>query len=125
MLRGADELMRKLERLRRAVRDDAPDAALAGAEALADEWRQRVPVDEGHYRDSIAAERDDEGAVVLVGDVPGLPADEQPRLYAPGLEFGGQGRPAQPSLRPAVDAAGPKVAAAMADSIRDTIGRAD
>jgi HK97 gp10 family phage protein len=143
-LRGGPELMRRLQRLSDEVSERvAAQALLAGADVIADEWRARVPVKDGHYRNSITAASSPgkKGAtgIVYPGDIPGLPDNEQPRRYAARLEWGslrttkkmlkrglivpGRARRAQPSARPAFDAAKGRATDAIADELRDVLRR--
>lgn len=122
-IRGTDQLVRKLEHIRREVRG-ATSIPEAGAEVLAEAWRDRVPVDEGHYRDSIEVVMDGPTAIVRVGRVQGVPDDEQPQLYAVRLEYGDEERAPQPSLRRAIFESRRQIADAMADETRDVIRRA-
>ena len=144
-IRGGPELMRKLAQLEAGMRDEKlVQATAAGAEVIADAWRERVPVLDADYRSSIAvvASPGRKGATALVftDTVPGLETSQQPRNYAPRLEFGssraskrqfkrgilseGRVRGAQPSLRPAYDASEGKAVDAMADELRSLIEEA-
>jgi hypothetical protein len=104
-------------------------AIKAGGDVLAEAWRERVPVKDGYYRDAITVKTSTQSlgdvddpmirrlsgamANIYPGVTPGPPDDEQPWRYASVLEFGGHLGPrqnnsyipAQPSLRPAFDAA--------------------
>jgi hypothetical protein len=79
-------------------------AVRAGGEVIKKAWAAGVPVDKGHYRDSIqiktssSSEAGEEGgprtlkgasAVIYVGRVAGVDEDDQPIHYAKILEFGG------------------------------------
>lgn len=78
---------------------DAPElnAALKeGAEAIAADARDRVPVDEGTLRDAIHVEAVDHGYSVVAGD------DEA--FYGHIVEFGGVRTTARPFLVPAGEA---------------------
>lgn len=110
-------MQRNLERL--ATVADVPHrlrASRAGAEVLQEEWKERVPVLEGHYRDSITVVEQGPDAAVTVGPVAGVPPDEQPVLYAPKLEF-----TSHPALRPAIDAAGGRMGYAMESEVAEMI----
>lgn len=141
-IRGGAELIRKLEQLDRGLRDEMlVQATAAAAEVIADEWRARVPVLDADYRSSITvvASPGKKGATALVftETVAGLEDSQQPRNYAPRLEFGssrasrrqfkrgilseGRVRGAQPSLRPAFDAAQGRAVDAMSDELRSLI----
>lgn len=138
-LRNGPEFSRQLASLAQRVSDEKmAQAVLAGGEALAVEWKRIVPVDEGHYRESITAVASPgrQGATGLVfpADVPGVPDNEQPRRYAARLEFGslaqtkkqlqrgifpkGRARRMQPSLRPAFDNVHTRMVDAIADELR-------
>lgn len=127
-LRGGPELKRALDRLEKGLADDLiVRATRAGAEVLAEAWRERVPVDDGNYRAAIKAnarpgKRGATGLVSIVG-TGGAPREERPAFYAPRLEFGSsvRGFRAQPSLRPAFDASQGKMLDAMSDELRKLI----
>jgi hypothetical protein len=144
-IRGGPELSRALARLSKGMRDDLLQRATqAGGEVLAVAWRDRVPVDDGNYRDAIEAVgkpgKNGATALVRLKPVMGLPNDQQPRLYAPRLEYGSAAyseqslrrgtsggkrtRRAQPSLRPAFDAVKGEMLDAMTDEIRRLIAAA-
>lgn len=100
-------------------------AVQRGAQVIADEWKALVPVEDGHYRESIRVTtrsatlatgdggRAIKGASAVIAPRPvgGVPDDEQPWRYAGVLEFGGRLTPAQhgsyipaqPSARPAFE----------------------
>jgi HK97 gp10 family phage protein len=145
-LRGGAELVAALARIGKALSDEALSGATkAGAEVLAERWRQTVPVKDGNYRAAIEAKakpgKIGATGLVQVGTAPGVPANEQPRLYAARLEFGSaratkatlsagrtdfarRGRAAQPSLRPAFDSCKGQMLDAMSDELRTLIERA-
>lgn len=77
--------------------------AADAAEAVAAEARRLAPVKSGRLRDSIAVTtgRDDEG---VYGDVSADATDEKGRPYPLFVEVGTQDAPAEPYLRPALDA---------------------
>jgi HK97 gp10 family phage protein len=111
-LEGGPELAAALTRLDEAVRVKASkDALLAAGGVLADDWQGRVPVLDANYQHSLEgaerAARTKAGASGSVAPrkVPGLPDGDQPFVYAARLEFGDADRPAEPSARPAFDAA--------------------
>lgn len=110
-IKGLPELERALARLQTVSNDENRlRIARAGAETFAQEWKGRVPVLDGNYRDSIHVQdeaTEDAEAIVGIDDIPGLPDNQQPRLYAPKLER------SQASLRPAADTAGRQIAADM------------
>lgn len=144
-IRGGPELLRKLQQLEKGVRDELLQRATqAGGDVLAEAWRARVPVLDGNYRDAIEAKAKPgkRGAtgVVQLRKLGGVPSDEQPRLYAPRLEFGSaygskraftsgtagkaRIRQAQPSLRPAFDAVKGEMLDAMGDEVKRLIEEA-
>lgn len=111
-LEGGPELAGKLAQLDEAVRVRASkDAVLAASAVVAGEWHDRVPVLDGNYQRSLeGAERATKtraGASGTVGPraVPGLDDNDQPIAYAARLEYGDVDRAAEPSARPAFDAA--------------------
>lgn len=144
-IRGGPELMAALQRLAQGLKDELlTQATQAGADVLAKEWRGKVPVLDGNYRSAIEAKakpgKIGATGLVQVGSAPGVPPDEQPRLYAARLEFGSaratkatrsagrtdyarRERKAQPSLRPAFDSCKGEMLDAMSDTIRSLIER--
>lgn len=140
-IRGGPDMMRALDRLEDGLKDELlVQATQAAGDVLAEEWRSRVPVEDGNYREAIEAKarpgRRGATGLVKVGNAPGVPRKEQPRRYASRLEFGSaratkatlsagqsnfstRGRSAQPSLRPAFD----NVRERMVDAIGDTVAR--
>ncbi|MCL4294043.1 MAG: hypothetical protein KJ056_13650 [Acidimicrobiia bacterium] len=111
-LEGGPDLARALARLDDAVRvKAAKDALLAAGGVLGEEWQSRVPVLDANYQRSLdgaaRAAKTKTGAAGSVGprQVAGLADADQPTAYAARLEFGDSSRPAEPSARPAFDAA--------------------
>jgi hypothetical protein len=102
----------------------------AGAELIADDWRENAPYFEGWYQESIRVDINNKNVAQLGMGIPtggvlasiyphrvaGPAEEEQPYRYAGVLEFGGQLGPrqrnayipAQPSARPAWDSGAPK-----------------
>lgn len=141
--RGAEELRKALQRISQNTRDELlTEATQAAGDVLAEEWKSRVPIDDGHYRDAIVAEArpGKRGAtgIVKVGNAPGVKRKDQPRRYASRLEFGSaratletlksgrsdfdqRERSAQPSLRPAFDTVRDRMVDAMGDVLRRLI----
>lgn len=119
-IKGLDQLDRNVRRLLGiAAPDGSLRAAKAGAEVLQEEWKGLVPVLEGNYRDSITIVEQGADAAVTVGPVPGVPANEQPILYAAKLEFTGHA-----AFRPALDASGARISDAMGDEVAAMIEEA-
>jgi HK97 gp10 family phage protein len=87
-----------------AAEDRGGQAVLAGAEA-------RVPVDTGALRDSLHTEEDPSGGTLVGTDIP----------YAVFVEYGTSDTPAQPFLRPALDAEQAEIAAGMALALNAAI----
>jgi HK97 gp10 family phage protein len=146
-LEGGPELKAALAKLERGLADELlATATLEGAEIIAAEWKARAPVGSppekvpGAYRDSINAKskpgKKGATAIIAVGRYPGLPAGQQPRRYAPKLEFGSSGRtrmrtgsgasaqPAQPSARPAFDAAQGRAIDAVERRLKELVTKA-
>lgn len=145
-IRGGPEAARRLSKLAKDLSDQAmAQATLAGAEVIAEEWRRLVPVEDRDYQGAIATSaspgRHGATALVFIDDAPGLEESQQPRNYAPRLEFGSlratlktlkqgrtdfarRGRVARPSLRPAYDARKGEAIDAMAYELRHLIGKA-
>lgn len=121
-LEGGPELARALARLDDSVRAKAAkDALLAAGGVLGDEWQGRVPVLDANYQRSLdgaaRAARTKAGAAGSVGPrrLADLADADQPVAYAARLEFGDAARPAEPSARPAFDAARERAVRAAAD----------
>ena len=126
---GGPLLMAALARLEIGLRGELlKDAVRDGGEVIVDAWKAKVPVLDAHYQDSIRVQaRATQGGatgIVGVGPIRGLPQNEQPRWYAAGLEYGGRGRGAQPSARPAFDTSKQRASDAIEDKLRELIGRA-
>ena len=134
-IRGGPELTAKLQALDKKIRNEYAKAALTdGGRGIAEEWSRRAPVgtppeDEhpGAYRDSlllpdaISVRASKNGATVDIspGTVPGIAMDDQPRVYAPGLEF----RDSPPAARPAFEATKNEAADAIGESLGRSIER--
>lgn len=112
-------------------------ATTAGAEVIAEEWRNQVRATRGlgpgtaHYAEAIGirARPGKHGATAWVGLPNNVPTEEgeaHPRDYAPRLEFGGYVagyRAAKPTLRPAFESTKVRALDAMAAKIRELIER--
>lgn len=140
-LEGGPELAHALAELEKSLRDELlKDATLAGAEVIAEEWRARVPVDEGDYRASITAKSraGKKGATAIVAvnrGYSGGPGDAFPDIVgrAKVLEFGVSGRKrmrsgrglkprsSKPSAIPAFEASKERAVAAVEDKVRDLL----
>ena len=81
--------------LKAAIRAAAQEAVLDVAQDLADDWKARVHVISGAYRDSIHLERQADGSILVTAGVP----------YAHIEEFGSVYRPGHPAFVPAVEQA--------------------
>lgn len=90
---GGPEMLAALNRLEAGLKDQLlAQATQAGADVLAEAWRDRVPVKDGNYKRGIyaSAKPGKRGAtgLVRVQGVPGLKRIDQPYRYASRLEFG-------------------------------------
>lgn len=94
--KGKQQLFNKLRRLPDSVQDKVKAATLQGAEMIADDARNRVPVRSGKLKRSIKARRSEKNEF---GAVAG--SDE---FYSRFVEFGTQKTTAQPFLFPAFKA---------------------
>lgn len=133
-LEGGPELAKALNELDAKIKRTYVKAALtAGGRVIADEWSTLVPVggppeDEhpGAYRDSlrqpdaVKATGTKTGGIgsVKPGYVDGIDDGDQPRVYAPVLEF----RDGEPSARPAFDASRDRAVEAIGASLSAQIG---
>jgi HK97 gp10 family phage protein len=122
-IQGLEEADRALKRLADNVEAAADPATTAGAELIAAEWRRRVPVDEGTYREGITVQhqRTDDGATALIN------VRNEAARYAHRSEFGfmetdSLGRsyhqPPAPAARPAFDTGRTKAEAAAAAKLK-------
>lgn len=125
--RGAGVRITGLDRVRRRL-DDLPgeiEAALVNAvqesaEAVRDEVRRTVPVDASgrdshHLKDSVDIRYKADGLAADVGWF------GQADSYATYVEYGTRSRPAQPSLRPAFEAARRRYLARVSDEVREAL----
>jgi hypothetical protein len=110
-------------------------AIKAGAEILAETWRDEAPEDLGYFKESIKVDmngkaigaasagggQDEALAQVYPHPVGGVPDDEQPARYAGVLEFGGQLGPAQHNSYIPSNPSGRRAIQASADEVVDTI----
>jgi HK97 gp10 family phage protein len=133
IIEGGPQLARALSALDRKVRQDvAKEALTEGGRIIADAWANMAPVgsppeDEhpGAYRRSLSdnasvtARSSASGATAAIRPavLSDLPDDQQPRLYAARLEFGDADRDAEPSARPAFDAAQRPALAAISERL--------
>lgn len=89
----------------------ALDAAVkAGAERVAEDAKERVPIRSGALRDAIHTEDDDGGTYVIAGDS-GV-------FYGHIVEHGGARTPARPFLIPALEENRAGIVAAAAVAVR-------
>jgi HK97 gp10 family phage protein len=140
-LEGGPELAKALANLEKGLRDELlKEVTLAGAEVIAEAWRNRVPIHDGNYRQAIEAKsragKNGATGIVGVGAVPGVAKSQQPRWYAAVLEYGTSGsararsgrgmgrRAAQPSARPAFDTSKDRAVAAAEAKLRELIAKA-
>ena len=100
----------RFPQLSRAIREAGQEAVVELAEELAEDWRSRVHVVTGAYRDSIHRERQG-NTISVVADVP----------YAIYEEFGTVHRPGHPAFVPAVEAARHKLQGSVQKAIRDRL----
>lgn len=98
-----------------ALEQAMQDAMDATAQAAADAARERCPVDTGLLPDSIYAQVDARGGSARRTLTVGADAP-----YAQWVELGTSRAPAQPFLRPAVDAEAPR----LTERLRAAMGRA-
>jgi len=125
---GGPELARKLLELERAVFIEATTAGLDKMGAvLGQEWSERVPILDENYRRSIGvksrATKFGRSGFVGPQNTKGLAERDQPMQYSARLEFGGAGIPAQPSARPAYDAAADRAVEDAVDVMREIVMR--
>lgn len=128
-LEGGPELAAKLQAIEKSVRDELlVQATTAGAELIAAEWRSQIASKIGrgpgtaHYEDAVGirARPGKKGATAWIGlpnQQPTEKGEDQPRDYAPRLEFGhfkgGVHQAPRPTLRPAFDASRQRALDAM------------
>lgn len=117
---GLDRLRKRLEGLPDEIEAALVEAVKASAEAVRDEVRRTVPVDQSgqdshHLRDTVAIRYREEGLVAEVGWF------DQADSYATFVEYGTRRRPAQPSLRPAFEAERRRYRARLSDEVRKAL----
>lgn len=140
-LEGGPQLDAALQKLTRGLRDDLlKDATLAGGQVIAEEWKSRVPVDEGDYRNSITAKSraGKKGATAIVAidkgydggagdsfkDISGRAVVLEWGTSGRGKATSGRGmgyRAAKPSARPAFDAARDRAIDAVEARLRELV----
>ncbi len=96
--------------LRRAIREAGQQAVLELAEELAEDWRSRVHVISGEYRDSIRVVKQGNTVTVEAG-VP----------YAHHEEFGTVHRAGPPAFVPAVERARQRLGGSLQKTLRDRL----
>lgn len=119
---GLSDLTAEIERLNKELTVAEDPAALAAGEPIKEMWRSLVPIDEGHYRDSLAVVHlPEKGAAIGTAMLAGVPRDEQPFIYSKRLEYGDSEMTAQPSARPALKASKRQALAAGAEPFRSVV----
>jgi hypothetical protein len=110
-------------------------AIAAGAEKIAEKWRDEAPEDMGYFKESIqvdtsgqaigaalsGADSDEALAQIYPHPVGGVPEDEQPARYAGTLEFGGTLGPKQHNAVIPANPSGRRAIAASSDECVDEI----
>jgi len=104
---GVAASVAKFAAMAAAVQPAADLGTKAGAAVVEEYAQANVPVRSGRLRDSIHVEEDDEGGVLVGSDVE----------YALYVEEGTSDTPAEPYLRPALDASGEEVNAAVSAAV--------
>lgn len=108
-LEGVDDLRRELEAKAKEYRTEIERAVSDAAEAVKEDWRSDVPVDEGDYRDSIGVKQDG-----MTAEVANFGREGRHGQY---IEFGTSSRRARPSAAPAAE----RERTRLPDRIRDAI----
>jgi len=121
IIEGGPELAAKLAAMDKKLRNVvAKDAVSAMGRVIADQWANAVPIGKppddphpGAYQRAmreptavtVRASTNGANGTVRPATLADLADDQQPRLYAARLEFGDADREAEPSARPAFEAA--------------------
>lgn len=110
---GLDRLEAKLQAVAEGITTGAGSAVQAETSEIAEDWRQSVPVFEGHLQAGIQEEFDGtEGRVVSTDEA------SEP------IEFGTSSSPAQPFAQPGADRGRSRYPDRVAKSVSDEIERA-
>jgi HK97 gp10 family phage protein len=131
-IEGGPEMARKLAQIEKGMRDELlKDATLAGAEVIAEEWRQRIRSSVGlgpgiaHYAESIDAEsragKNGATARVHIDKMATTEGEDEPRMYARRLEFGARGQQAHPMARPAFESSKARALDALAKRLGELL----
>jgi HK97 gp10 family phage protein len=129
---GGPQLAAALARLEKGMKDELlQKATAAGAKVLEEAWKERAASTVGlgpgtaHFVEAIesSARPGKRGAtgMVRLGKESLSEGEDQPVVYGVQTEFGGRGRPARPTLRPAFDAVQGQMLDAMSDELRALI----
>lgn len=87
------------------------------AHAVADDWKGRVPVDEGHYRDSIHVQKGKQPGYAMVRTA--LPDDDPYDIY---YEYGTESQSPRPVARPAAERHRQSLPTRAARKLKDATG---
>ena len=133
-IEGGPQLAAKLTQMEHDVRLQlCKDATMAALKAMADAWASRVPIGSpphdihpGAYRRAMeeatmkaGGTKTGASGTVRPGLLSDLPDNEQPRLYAPKLEY----RDGEPSARPAFDGVKSELPDVMGKVVWDGLAR--
>jgi HK97 gp10 family phage protein len=105
-------LVSRIPQIVASLSDEVKDALGSGAELIAEEAKQRVPVDEGTLRDAIHTEEVEGGWSIVAGD-------EQDAFYGHIIEHGGAHTGPRPFLVPAAEARKADVLQLVEDALED------
>lgn len=109
-LEGVDGLRRDLEAKAKEYRAEIEKAVSEAAEAVKEDWRADVPVDEGDYRDSIGVRQDG-----TMAEIANFGTEGRHGQY---VEFGTSSRRARPSAGPAAERERTRLPDRLRDAIR-------
>jgi HK97 gp10 family phage protein len=112
-IEGLDGLLAKLAAMPQAVGAAVARDVQAGARNVQAGAKQRVPVDTGRLRSSIAVETSDDGLSATVGTNV---------FYGPWAEFGTRRQAAKPFLFPALEQEVPKFMSRLRARVRKALG---
>lgn len=116
-IQGLGELEQAIEEMNSKLRANLPQIETAAAKVVDAEIRHRVPHEHGVLDSHLETAVAEGGAVVQIADsAPGGEAH-----HAIFVEFGTSKMAAEPFFRPGIEAAKPKVAAAIIDGIQRII----
>lgn len=120
--KGLDALLEAVAKKGADLDAVAGQAVQAACEVLLDEMQKRVPLDTGNLADTLAIDGPKQSGLYISATV-GIPnnADKDTAIYGAVQEYGSARTPAQPFIRPAVEAKRSAARKAMIDVLKGTL----